>query len=136
MATEPTVQDGVLSEAVWQKAVPATDFTQREPHQGQPATERTEVRIAYDRQAIYFGMTVYDSEPDRLIINSLEQDFPHNTQDGLSIYLDTFDDDRNAFVFHTNPAGAKKEMQTMDEGQTRRLRWSFTTALCFRPAGS
>ena len=121
--SDPITLDGVLSEAVWKTALPATDFIQREPHSGQPATERTEVRVAYDRQAIYFGMSAYDSEPDRMIINNLEHDFPHNNQDGLSIYLDTFDDDRNAFVYYINPVGAKKEMQTVDEGRDQNVEW-------------
>ena len=123
LAIEPIVLDGVLDEKVWQQATPATDFVQREPYQGQPATEHTEVRVAYDRQAIYFGMTAYDSQPDQLIINSLEQDFAHNNQDGLSLYIDTFDDDRNAFVFYVNPVGAKKEMQTIDEGRVTNVEW-------------
>src|SRR5258706_15490797 len=49
----PIVLDGVLSEPVWQTGVPVTRFTQRDPVEGAPATERTEVRVAYDDEAIY-----------------------------------------------------------------------------------
>src|SRR5262245_43162743 len=117
------VLDGILDEPVWKTTVPATDFVEREPSQGQPATERTEVRVAYDNNAIYFGMTAYDSQPDHLVINTLEQDFAHSNQDGLVVYLDTFDDDRNAYVYYINPAGAKKEMQTFDEGRDQIVEW-------------
>ncbi|MBI4457313.1 MAG: carbohydrate binding family 9 domain-containing protein [Acidobacteria bacterium] len=124
VSTETPVKlDGVLDEPIWRRAQPAADFIQREPNQGQPATEKTEVRILYDRKAIYFGVYVYDSEPEKLIINSLEQDFTHGNDDGIGIYLDTFDDDRNAFVFYTNPAGAKKEVQAIDEGRDQNVAW-------------
>ncbi|MBI2822270.1 MAG: carbohydrate binding family 9 domain-containing protein [Acidobacteria bacterium] len=119
----PIRLDGVLDEPIWQQAELATDFVQREPHQGAPASERTEVRIVYDKRAIYFGMSAYDSEPDKIIIRNLEQDFPHTTQDQLAIYLDTFDDDRNSFVFYLNAAGAKKEMQSVDEGREQTVEW-------------
>src|SRR5262245_45965855 len=119
----PIRLDGVLDEPVWKTAVPASDFVQREPKQGQPATERTEARVAYDKDAIYFGMTAYDSEPDRMVINNLEQDFPHNNQDGLSIYIDTFDDDRNSYVYYFNAVGARKEMQSFDEGRDQSVEW-------------
>ena len=48
--------DGVLNEAVWQRAIPATDFIQQDPDLGQPATERTEVRFAFSRTALYMGV--------------------------------------------------------------------------------
>ena len=47
--------DGNLDEAVWQRALPATDFIQRDPQEGSPATEQTEIHVLYDDQAIYFG---------------------------------------------------------------------------------
>src|SRR5215813_13100483 len=61
---ERVVLDGVLNEPVWQRAVPADDFRQQDPDNGQPATEPTEVRIAYDRNTLYMGVICFDSEPD------------------------------------------------------------------------
>ncbi len=119
----PIKLDGVLDEPPWQEAEPATDFLQMEPNQGQPATERTEVRILYDSEAIYFGVDAYDSEPDGIIINSLQQDFTRSLEDGIAFYLDTFDDNLNAFVFYTNPAGAKGEQQSVDEGREFNTAW-------------
>src|SRR5688500_18395681 len=55
--------DGRLDESVWQQIAPITDFRQREPDEGKPATERTEVRIAYTESTLYFGITLHDSEP-------------------------------------------------------------------------
>ena len=119
----PITLDGILDEPVWAQSEPATDFIQREPYEGQPATERTEIRILYDKESLYFGASVYDSEPDKLIINSLRQDFPQSDDDGVSFYLDTFNDDRNLYAFFINPAGAKREMQVVDEGRDQSLPW-------------
>src|SRR6185295_8729395 len=55
------VIDGRLDEAVWQSAQKAENFRQKEPEEGKPATERTEVRILYDNSAIYIGAKLYDS---------------------------------------------------------------------------
>ena len=63
---EPTL-DGILDEEVWLQAVPVSQFHQRNPEEGTLASERTEVRIIYSSQAIYFGVTCYDSEPDQII---------------------------------------------------------------------
>jgi hypothetical protein len=57
--------DGRLDEPVWMRAIPAADFVQIDPDNGRPATEPTEVRIAFDRNALYIGVTCFDSEPDR-----------------------------------------------------------------------
>jgi len=119
----PITLDGILDEPVWAQVEPATDFVQREPFEGEPATERTEIRVLYDREAIYFGASAFDSEPGKLIINNLTQDYPMSDDDGLSFYLDTFNDDRNAYAFFINPAGAKREMQSVDEGRDQNVPW-------------
>ena len=60
---ESITLDGRLDEAVWPRAVPTGDFVQIDPANGQPPTERTEVRIAFDADAFYMGVTNYDSDP-------------------------------------------------------------------------
>src|SRR5262245_32356168 len=60
--TEAPVVDGVLDERVWQQASPIAEFVQAEPSEGQPATEKTEVRVVYDDQAVYVGVICYDSD--------------------------------------------------------------------------
>jgi hypothetical protein len=119
----PIKLDAVLDEPAWARAEPATDFLQREPFEGEPATEKTEIRVLYDDEAIYFGATVYDPEPDKLIINTLKQDFDMSADDGVSFYLDTFNDDRNSYAFFINPAGAKRELQAVDEGREQNVPW-------------
>ena len=63
--TERITVDGRLDEEVWQRAVPASEFIQIDPANGTPATEPTEVRIVFTKDAIYMGVTCYDSEPDK-----------------------------------------------------------------------
>jgi hypothetical protein len=60
---ESITLDGVLDEPIWSRAVPAADFIQQDPQNGRSATEPTEVRIAFDDEALYMGVTCFDSEP-------------------------------------------------------------------------
>ena len=60
-ATTPPIVDGRLDEAVWESADVAENFRQLEPDEGQPATERTEVRILYDNNSLYVGVRLFDS---------------------------------------------------------------------------
>ena len=66
--------DGQLTESFWPRVVAASDFIQIDPDNGTPATERTEVRIAFDAEALYLGVTCYDTEPDRWIAYQRRRD--------------------------------------------------------------
>src|SRR5437868_4918621 len=61
--TSKIVIDGSLEEAVWETAPKIGDLTQREPHQGEKPTERTEVTLLHDANNLYIGVMCYDSEP-------------------------------------------------------------------------
>src|SRR5262245_48028826 len=61
--SQPPKIDGVLDEAVWKTATPIDKFVQQEPREGQPATDRTEVRVLYDSKHIYIGVYAHASEP-------------------------------------------------------------------------
>lgn len=71
---ERLVLDGLFDEAVWARAIPATDFVQQDPVNGAAPTERTEVRFAVSREALYMAVTCFDSEPDRLAGNTMKRD--------------------------------------------------------------
>ena len=58
--TTPITIDGKLDEAAWRAATPITEFTQIDPDEGQPASERTEVRFMFDNGALYVGARMYD----------------------------------------------------------------------------
>jgi hypothetical protein len=107
----PITLDGALDEDVWKRAEPAADFLQAEPHEGQAATELTEVRVAFDRDALYIGVICHDTDPEGVVVNDIRKDFVAGEQDTFEVILDTFADRRNGFVFVTNAAGAKSDTQ-------------------------
>ncbi len=98
--------DGVLDEPIWKEAPKIGELVQRQPDTGQAPTERTEATLLYDANNLYIGVVAYDSEPDKVIGTVMERDGSLNSDDTLEIILDTFRDQRNAFYFATNPAGA------------------------------
>ncbi len=97
--------DGRLDEPFWDRAAPAKDFLQREPQESAPASERTEVRIAYNRSNLYIGVMLYDSEPTGIIAYQKQRDGDLDSDDRFMFILDTFLDERTAYYFETNPAG-------------------------------
>ena len=108
--------DGVLDDAAWQAATPVEDFTQQEPSLGQPATERTEVRIIYDARTIYIGIKAYQA--DGVVATEMRRDADRLfDEDNFQVILDTFKDSRNGYMFLTTPLGAKLEQQIFDEGE-------------------
>jgi hypothetical protein len=115
--------DGHLGDDVWELARPAGHFIQREPDFGAPATERTEVRILYDDRTIYIGVSAFDSDPNGIVASELKRDAGLGRGDAIKIDLDTFHDHRNAFYFSTNPLGARKDANTVENGRTINYDW-------------
>jgi hypothetical protein len=116
MATESPKIDGALDEAVWQTANPIDTFVQQEPREGQPATDRTEVRILYDKGHLFIGVHAYASEP--VVATEMRRDADRLfDEDNFQVILDTFHDSRNGYMFLTTPLGAKLEQQVFDEGE-------------------
>ncbi len=103
---ESIVLDGVPDEAAWQRAAPATDFRQRDPDNGAPATEKTEVRIIFDKDRIVLGVTCFDSEPGKLLGNQMQRDQPFSGDDRFLWAIDPFLDGRSGYFFEINPSGA------------------------------
>jgi hypothetical protein len=101
--------DGVLDETAWRSAQPATDFLQRDPRNGAPATERTEVRVLFEPGRLVIGAMLYDSEPDRLLGNQMQRDQSFSADDRFIVSIDTFADGRGGYVFQTNPVGAQAD---------------------------
>ncbi len=107
--------DGTLNDPLWQSAKPITDFRQREPHEGEAPTERTEVRILYTRHAVYFGIHCYDSEPSRIIATELRRDVSQDLDDHFEILIDSNHDRRGAYVFEINPLGTQNDGLIVEE---------------------
>src|SRR5881628_1598947 len=113
----PPVMDGRLTDPAWLEATPVTGFVQRELHEGAPVTERTEVRIITDGQALYVGAWLYDSEPGGIVAGEQVRDGDISKSDYFGILLDTYHDRQNGFVFTTTPAGIEYDAQVVNEGQ-------------------
>ncbi len=119
----PVKIDGVLDDAVWKNATPATGFVQSEPREGQPATEQTEVYVAYDDNNLYIAAYLHDAEVGRAIVADIRKDFNEANQDDFEVILDTFHDRRNGYVFITNPAGGRVDRQVANEGREVNSSW-------------
>jgi len=104
--TEPLRLDGVLDEPVWTRASPATGFRQREPNVGDAATERTEVRVAFDDDRLVLGVMLHDSQPERIFGNQMQRDQSFEADDRFIWTLDTFSNGRTGYLFEVNPLGA------------------------------
>src|SRR5881397_3530203 len=113
----PPVMDGRLTDPAWLEATPVTGFVQRELHEGAPVTERTEVRIVTDGQALYVGAWLYDSDPAGIVAGEQVRDGDIAKSDYFGILLDTYHDRQNGFVFTTTPAAIEYDAQVVNEGE-------------------
>jgi hypothetical protein len=110
--------DGILDDQVWQKASLVQEFTQQEPREGAPATERTEVRIMYDGKNLLVGVHAFDAQPSAIVATEMRRDSDRLLdEDNFQLILDTFNDSRNGYMFVTTPLGAKLEQQISEEGE-------------------
>jgi len=100
--SEAPVIDGLIEENAWNSAVPIIeDFIQHRPDCGEPMTEETEVRILNDDERLYFAFTMHDPHPEEFtrMVTSRDSDF---SSEWIGIWLDTFNDDNNAYYFFVN----------------------------------
>ena len=110
--------DGSLSEPVWSQAAVIDNFVQQEPSEGNPATERTVVRLLYDETNVYIGVEAFDSTPDGIVATEMRRDSRRILdEDNFQIIFDTFQDRRSGYMFVTSPLGAKLEQQITEEGE-------------------
>jgi uncharacterized protein DUF5916/cellulose/xylan binding protein with CBM9 domain len=105
---EPPVIDGRLSEEAWSRAEPASEFTQRDPNEGLPATERTEIRVLYDNDALYIAARLFDSEPD-LIGRRLASRDGDRDADRVIIYLDSMYDRLTGAAFGVSASNVQED---------------------------
>jgi hypothetical protein len=116
--------DGKLTDEAWALAPAQGNFVQREPSFGAAATERTEFKLLYDDRTLYIGVWVFDSDPAGIMASEMKRDAGLNKGDQLKITLDTFHDHRNAFYFSTNPLGAYKDANTIENGRAINYDWN------------
>jgi len=101
--------DGSLREPFWDNVLPATHFIQKELVEGDPASEKTEVKIVYDNDNVYIGLTCHDNNPEAIIHNEMERDVDLVSDDHFTLILDTFNSRRSGYYFEINPNGARHD---------------------------
>lgn len=108
--------DGNLSEPSWSNATPITEFIQKDPIQGNPASRYTEAKVLFDEANLYIGAFCKTNDGRREILaQNLQRDFNYFQNDMFGVVLDGFLDKRNAVSFQTNPYGAQRELLVMDD---------------------
>ena len=103
---EPPRIDGRLDDAVWRSATLVTDFTQTNPVEGAAPTERTEVRIAYDADHLYFAFHAHYDDPTQMRANRVDRDQAWR-DDWIAVIFDTFLDQQRAYRFSVNAYGVQ-----------------------------
>jgi hypothetical protein len=111
----PPKMDGTLNDPLWQLAKPITAFRQKEPHEGELTTEKTEVRILYTRHAVYFGIHCFDSNPAKIMATELRRDVSQDLDDHFEIMIDSNHDRRSGYVFEINPLGTQSDGLIVEE---------------------
>ena len=121
-ATAPTI-DGRLDDAVWQQAEVIDDFHQIRPGDGAAPSERTEIYLLYDNDALYIAGRMYDSEPENISANIMRHNMRLGPDDRLSVIIDPFNTGRGGYRFETNAHGVRHDMLYQNVSQTN-AEWS------------
>ena len=120
--TGKIIMDGELDEPIWLRTEAITEFIQKDPVQGAPASYATEVRILYDDDALYISAICYQPlEATR--VQNLRRDFSDGENDLFGIAIDGFLDKRNTVVFQTTPHGSQRDLEVID-GSEVNLNWN------------
>ncbi len=126
--------DGRLDDAAWQHAALLTSFTQFKPVEGAEASQRTEVLVLVDADAIYFAIKAFDDDPSGIRATLSERDSYTFSDDYVRLILDTFDDGRKAYVFTVNPLGVQHDgIWNESGGSSGRMHGNFGSPIDNNP---
>ena len=112
----PIAVDGRLDEAAYRNVPAASGFVQQVPIEGAPVTERTEAWVLFDDTNLYIACRCSDANPERIVANDMRRDSSNiSGQDGFTVALDTFNDERDGFMFTVAASGAMRDGTTSEE---------------------
>ena len=117
----PTV-DGRLDDAVWNQAPIGGPLYEYVPKSELPMTELTEFRVIYNKDYLYVGVWCYDSDPSKINARIMERDASIFSDDNVQVVIDTFHDNRNGYIFMTNPNGARRD-ELISNNVQRNVNW-------------
>src|SRR4051794_17865402 len=100
--------DGKLNEDAWSTAMPVGGFRQKDPDEGQDATQKTLVRVLYDDRSLYVGAELRDTEPNGIVARTSRRDDFHDG-DYFQLYLDPYHDHLTGALFQVNAAGSLRD---------------------------
>jgi hypothetical protein len=120
ITTAPAI-NGVLDEQIWQEGEWIDDFTQNEPYNGRPASQRTEFKILFDDDNLYVAIKAYDTSPDSIVNRLTRRDQADG--DLVGIIVDSYHDLRTAFLFGVSSAGVKYDHLFSNDGQNEDSSW-------------
>ena len=116
--SQPPVLDGeVFNDGVWQEIETVGELIQTRPNFGAPASEKTDIRIAYTAEVFYLSVICYDANPEGLVVSDARRDANLDNTDAFLFILDTYKDGQNGFIFGTNSLGVQYDAQVDNEGQ-------------------
>jgi Domain of unknown function (DUF5916)/Carbohydrate family 9 binding domain-like len=119
--TVPPVINGVLDDEAWQSGTWAGGFTQNQPYNGQPESQKTEFKILFDENNLYVAIRSYDTSPDSIVNRLTRRDEADG--DLVGIIIDSFHDLRTGFLFGVSSAGVKYDQMFTNDGQNQDASW-------------
>ncbi|MCX6254729.1 MAG: DUF5916 domain-containing protein [Bacteroidia bacterium] len=120
ISTTPVI-NGILDDDSWQSGTWTDDFTQNEPYNGRPASQRTEFKILFDEDNLYVAIKAYDISPDSIVNRLTRRDQADG--DLVGIFVDSFHDLRTSFLFGVSSAGVKYDQMYTNDGQNQDGSW-------------
>jgi hypothetical protein len=130
--------DGYLDEPIWKIIPPLKEWYQLKPNEGEKPSEKTEMWLFYDENAIYLGANLWVNDLTTIIVRSLERDNYTPDQDAIAIILDTFNDDRTGYGFIVNSSGVRTDTAIVDDAETSwNTNWNafWDAAVCLNKDG-
>lgn len=117
LQSDPVIDGEVINDELWQQYPAFDDLKQIKPYSGQPASEKTDIRIGYTETMLYISAVCYDAAPDKLVVSDARRDASLDGTDSFLFIIDTYHDKQNGFVFGTNSLGIEYDGQVDNEGQ-------------------
>ncbi len=117
IGSAPEIDGEVLNDPLWQDIPPYGNLIQTQPNFGYPASERTDIRIAYTDETFYLSVVCHDARPSELVVSDARRDADLDNTDAFIFILDTYKDGQNGFIFGTNSQGVEYDAQVDNEGQ-------------------
>lgn len=118
----PPIIDGIISEETWMNMEPVTSFIQREPQNGQPFSQRTEVYFGLDENNLYIAFRCF-GDPENITAKELARDVSLGNDDRVQVILDTYLDKRNAYWFQVGPRGSIGDAYISENGAAFNKAW-------------